>query len=235
MSANPRSGESKSDKGKIPVQLITGHTDWVRSVSWDPSSPGSNRIVSGSNDNTVRVWDAVSGQCVLGPLEGHYFAVESVSFSPDGARIVFGSWDNTVRVWNIIMMEFYPLRQEIIKFIKTLTSQGKMRDPRAVLAMRVFFEQNFLPRFKTFVDRASAAGVDIPELENFRAYIEKFLGITTDGVARPDLVENPEYLDQTDGVARPDLVENPEDYDQTRDGGGGESKRPTSTAVMLRF
>ena len=111
-----------------------------------------------------------------------------------------------------------------------------MRDPRAVLAMRVFFEQNFLPRFKTFVDRASAAGVDIPELENFRAYIEKFLGITTDGGARPDLVENPEYLDQTDGVARPDFVENPEDYDQTRDGGGGgESKTSKSFAVMLRF
>ena len=40
----------------------------MRSVSF--SGDGS-RIVSGSDDKTVRVWDAVSGECVLGPLEGH--------------------------------------------------------------------------------------------------------------------------------------------------------------------
>jgi WD40 repeat protein len=60
-----------------------------------------NRIVSGSDDNTVRVWDAVSGQCVLGPLQGHTNWVQSVSFSPDGARIVSGSGDKTVRVWDV--------------------------------------------------------------------------------------------------------------------------------------
>ena len=58
------------------------------------------RIVSGSGDNTVRVWDAVSGDCVLGPLYGHTDGVTSVSFSPDGSRIVSGSYDNTVRVWD---------------------------------------------------------------------------------------------------------------------------------------
>ena len=31
-------------------------------------------------DRTVRVWDAVSGECVLGPLEGHTDYVRSVSF-----------------------------------------------------------------------------------------------------------------------------------------------------------
>ena len=47
---------------------LEGHTDVVTSVSF---SADGRRVVSGSRDNTVRVWDAVSGECVLGPLEGH--------------------------------------------------------------------------------------------------------------------------------------------------------------------
>ena len=43
------------------------------------------------------VWDAVSGECVLGPLEGTRFGVFSVDFA-DGRRVVSGSRDNTVRV-----------------------------------------------------------------------------------------------------------------------------------------
>ena len=40
----------------------------MNSVSF---SPDGSRIVSGSDDKSVRVWDASSGECVLGPLEGH--------------------------------------------------------------------------------------------------------------------------------------------------------------------
>ena len=85
--------------GGACLRKITGHTGSVRSVSF---SPDGSRIVSGSYDNTVRVWDAVSGECVLGPLEGHTGSVRSVSFSPDGSRIVSGSWDKTVRVWDAV-------------------------------------------------------------------------------------------------------------------------------------
>ena len=68
---------------------LEGHTNWVTSVS---ISADGRRVVSGSDDNTVRVWDAVSGECVLGPLEGHTGeVVTSVSFSADGRRVVSGS------------------------------------------------------------------------------------------------------------------------------------------------
>ena len=44
---------------------MSGHTGEVLSVSYfDGGSDSTSRIVSGSWDKTVRVWDAVSGQCV---------------------------------------------------------------------------------------------------------------------------------------------------------------------------
>ena len=56
--------------------------------------------MSGSYDNTLKVWDAQTGQEPL-TLKGHSDAVTSVSFSPDGKRIVSGSDDKTVKVWDI--------------------------------------------------------------------------------------------------------------------------------------
>jgi WD40 repeat protein len=46
------------------------------------------------------VWDAKTGEVVVGPLEGHTWPVNSVAFSPDGNRIVSGSADGTIQVWD---------------------------------------------------------------------------------------------------------------------------------------
>lgn len=64
-------------------------------------SPDGRRIVSGSDDETVRVWDIETGAQVLGPLVGHVDYVSSVAISPDGRRIASGSGDETVRVWDV--------------------------------------------------------------------------------------------------------------------------------------
>ena len=76
---------------------LKGHSDIVASVSF---SPDGKRIVSGSFDNSLKVWDAQTGQETL-TLKGHSGSVLSVSFSPDGKRIVSGSSDNTLKVWDI--------------------------------------------------------------------------------------------------------------------------------------
>ena len=64
-------------------------------------SPDGTRIVSGSRDETLRQWDAVTGEPVGEPLVGHSETVTSVSYSPDGTRIVSGSWDKTLRIWDL--------------------------------------------------------------------------------------------------------------------------------------
>ena len=64
------------------------------------SSDGT-RIVSGSEDKSVRVWDASTG-AELKVLNGHTDSVLSAAFSSDGTRVVSGSWDKSVRVWDAL-------------------------------------------------------------------------------------------------------------------------------------
>ena len=55
------------------------------------------RIVSGSGDNTVKIWDAFTGQ-LINTLTGHYDSVWSVAFSPDNSKIVSG-WRKNMQAY----------------------------------------------------------------------------------------------------------------------------------------
>ena len=62
--------------------------------------PDGSQVVSGSMDNTVKVWDLKGGKA-LKTLEGHTNIVFAVAVTPDSSRVVSGSMDNTVKIWNL--------------------------------------------------------------------------------------------------------------------------------------
>nr|WP_240484264.1 WD40 repeat domain-containing protein [Pseudarthrobacter sulfonivorans] len=79
------------------VQKIADVGAFVRGVAF---SPDGGRVVSGSADGRVRLWDAGTALPAGDPMTGHRGAVSSVAFSPDGRRIASGGADGTVRLWD---------------------------------------------------------------------------------------------------------------------------------------
>jgi WD40 repeat protein/serine/threonine protein kinase len=76
---------------------LAGHTSYVNSVVF---SPNGRYILSGSDDQTLRLWDMRLGM-VSRCFKGHSGKVLSVGFSPDGHYAVSSSSDHTVRLWNV--------------------------------------------------------------------------------------------------------------------------------------
>jgi tetratricopeptide (TPR) repeat protein len=86
---------------------LYGHDDTVYSVAFNPDG---KHIVSGSDNGTIKVWDAVSGKELMS-VRGQTLRQQSVAFSPDGKRIISGSADGMVKVWDVATgMEVMTLR-----------------------------------------------------------------------------------------------------------------------------
>ena len=57
-----------------------------------------NRLASGSDDKTIRIWDTRSGEC-LKTLEGHSSAVTSVAWN--GNLLAASAYDDTIEIFNV--------------------------------------------------------------------------------------------------------------------------------------
>ena len=85
-----------ADPGQIH-HILQGHTDEVKCLAF---SPDGQTLASGSDDQTVRLWNVRTGQRHH-ILQGHTAWVYDVTFSPDGQTLASGSADHTVRLWDI--------------------------------------------------------------------------------------------------------------------------------------
>jgi eukaryotic-like serine/threonine-protein kinase len=91
---------------EIGGSRCAGHTRKVMAVDW---SPDGNKLVSGSQDNTVRVWSippvdmstTFSGTSLL-IYQGHTDWVLTVAWSPDGRKIASAGRDQTVQIWDAV-------------------------------------------------------------------------------------------------------------------------------------
>jgi len=79
------------------VQILYGHTGNVQRVAF---SPGGDRIVSGSQDCTVRLWDVDTGSQLH--VMGHTTEVNGIAYSPQGDLVASASDDWTVQLWDVV-------------------------------------------------------------------------------------------------------------------------------------
>jgi WD40 repeat protein len=68
------------------IRALSGHTDSVVSAAF---SKDGKWLITGSRDNTARVWEVASGKSML--LTGPASGVGSVAFSPDGTKSLPGA------------------------------------------------------------------------------------------------------------------------------------------------
>lgn len=147
-----------------------GHLAGISTLAW---SPDSQTLASGSDDKTIRLWDATTGQpprvadrtepsaakTFRGPLEGHHNYVYSLAFSPKGNMLVSSSYDEAVHLWDVrsgLLMRSLPAHSDPIggvdfvhdgTLIVSCASDGLIRiwDTATGQCLRTFFHEDTPP------------------------------------------------------------------------------------------
>ena len=87
-------------------RALTGHRRGVMSLTF---SPDDRTLVSASHDETVRLWDPVTGSQTMSFTSdsGYFWAV---MFSPDGTKLAAGADQGRVHMWNAAPITREPAR-----------------------------------------------------------------------------------------------------------------------------
>lgn len=82
---------------RLPLRVLIGHSDEVYDAKF---SPDGRYVLTGSADQTARLWNAFTGQ-LIETFRGDGGEVYAVAFSPDGNFILTGNEDHSVRMWEL--------------------------------------------------------------------------------------------------------------------------------------
>jgi WD40 repeat protein len=83
--------------GGMLLRTLQGHHDAIMSVDF---SPDGSKIVSGSMDSDLRLWETTTGNNLC-CMKGHSNLVSSVAYLPNNMGVVSGSRDKMVRIWKV--------------------------------------------------------------------------------------------------------------------------------------
>ncbi len=78
------------------AQDVNAHLSWVTTVAY---SPDGNVLISGGNDNLVKIWSNTGS--LLFSCTGHLGAITNVKVSPDNKYAISSSKDDKIKVWDI--------------------------------------------------------------------------------------------------------------------------------------
>uniref|UniRef100_A0A3Q3MLI2 Uncharacterized protein n=1 Tax=Labrus bergylta TaxID=56723 RepID=A0A3Q3MLI2_9LABR len=90
-------------------KTLTGHSKWITWIACVSNlSPvlvlqgqAPERLVSGSDDFTLFLWNPAEDKKYLMSLRGHVGSVYQVAWSADSRLLVSGSSDSTLKVWDV--------------------------------------------------------------------------------------------------------------------------------------
>jgi WD40 repeat protein len=93
-----------------PLSVLRGHASYVASAAF---SPDSHRVVTGSWDGSVRIWNVDTGDEVAKTnLPGR---VTAAVFSPDGMRIIAGTSNGAAHAFRV-----FPTTQDLVDYARSI-------------------------------------------------------------------------------------------------------------------
>ncbi len=93
-----------SNKSQIhhnPDSILSGHTWAVLTVAF---SPNGEILATGSDDNTIKLWEVKTGQ-EIATLSGHSWSVTGLIFDLTGEFLISSSKDKTIKIWRVSNQE----------------------------------------------------------------------------------------------------------------------------------
>ncbi|EPR79878.1 Guanine nucleotide binding protein beta subunit [Spraguea lophii 42_110] len=85
----------EEDKVGKYIKSYEGHSGFVNCITTNSSN---DKIISGSSDNTARIFDVESQKSVV--LKGHTRDITSISINTEDNKIITGSVDGKIMLWN---------------------------------------------------------------------------------------------------------------------------------------
>ncbi|CAE7186110.1 unnamed protein product [Rhizoctonia solani] len=110
-------------------------------------SPDGTRLVSGSSDNTIRVWNIQTGEMMFELVHGHEGGIGSIAYSPDGTRILSLSDDMTARIHDARSAEERALSRSTAKYADWVVSPNEWvvdNQSRLPLSAPVHLQQDLM-------------------------------------------------------------------------------------------
>jgi WD40 repeat protein len=172
--------------GGQELLALQGHTAAVMTANF---SPDGKQLATSSQDQTVKLWDAETGQ-LLHTFTGHNHYTGRVIFNPEATRLATGSLDRTVKVWDLeTRKELYTLSGPVAsvwgivfspdgKFIATGNNYQTLRLWDAITGEELLTLPIPAPSFQLFftpdqtrlvVQTPGATHVYLPQIEDLLA------------------------------------------------------------------